>query len=66
MKVSQWLRQYHLSGAVPEIGDSEDPLIAFWAGWLIGSARRDGTATRTLDEAKEMAIKAAEFIEAQK
>lgn len=66
MKVSEWLRQHHLSGAVPEVGESEDPLIAFWAGWLIGSARRDGTLTRTLDDAKEMAIKAAEFIESQK
>lgn len=65
MKVSQWLRQYHLSGAVPEVGDSEDPLIAFWAGWLIGRAS-DQPLTRGLDDAKEMAIKAAEFIEAQK
>jgi hypothetical protein len=62
VKVSQWLREYQISGQVPEA--NEPALLAFWAGWLIGAARH-GTV-RTLDEARELAIKVAEFIEEQK
>jgi hypothetical protein len=59
MKVSQFLRQWQILGQVPD-GEHQREL-AFWAGWLVGHAR-NGTA-RTFDEARELAIKAAEFIE---
>lgn len=60
MKVSEFLRQYHLTGKIPDVND---PDLSFWSGWLLGVAGH-GTP-RTLDEARELAIKAAEFIEKQ-
>lgn len=59
MKVSEWLREYQLTGAVPEQGNAE---FAFWCGWLVSHARQ-GLTVSNLDEARQMAIKAAEFIE---
>lgn len=35
MKVSEWLRQYQITGVVPEAPKGEE-LIAFWAGWPDG------------------------------
>lgn len=69
MKVSEWLRQYHITGKVP---DAADALTAFWAGRLIGASRRSGQILAPLPGAQqvalkdslEMAIHAAEFIEA--
>jgi hypothetical protein len=66
MKVSEWLRKYQITGAVPdEKGlsmDSTDAVFAFWCGWLM----RETMLTRTIDDQLAMAIRAAEFIEAQK
>lgn len=74
MKVSAWLRQYQISGKVPD--NADDPMIPFWAGWLIGTSRRSGQILAplpgvpveaqqvALKDALEMAILAAEFIEA--
>lgn len=61
MKVSDFLRQYQLTGAVPLAQNAQ---LAFWAGWLIGHAKHVGIE-KTYDECREMAIKAAEFIESQ-
>jgi hypothetical protein len=60
MKVSEWLRRYQVSGEVPDT-PSDDPMMAFWCGWLIGHGMRG--VSRTYDEARDMAIKVAEFIE---
>lgn len=57
MKVSDFLRQYQITGKVPD--DADDPMIAFWAGWLMGRVQvRD-----SIEGALDMAIHAAEFIE---
>jgi hypothetical protein len=61
MKVSEWLRRWQISGEVPD--EPKDPMIAFWAGWLTAAARQGRFELRTFDEAREMAIKVAEFIE---
>ncbi len=62
MKVSEWLRQYQLTGEVPEVSDSEaGPALAFWAGWLIGPSHSQTAVS--MDDRRAMAIKAAEFIE---
>lgn len=61
MKVSEFLREYQITGNLP---DPEEPLVSFWAGWLVGNARIHQTVN--LENAIEMAIKAAEFIEGQK
>jgi len=63
MKVSSWLRQYQLTGEVPE---GENAEFAFWCGWLIAHAGRASQTATTFDEQRSMAIKAAEFIEEQK
>ena len=64
MRVSQWIRQWQLTGAVPDEGDTT---LAFWAGWLVSHAQSTTTVVvglpNKLDEAREMAIRAAEFIE---
>lgn len=60
LKVSEWLRRYQISGEVPE-APVDDPMMAFWGGWLIGHGMR-GVST-TYDEARDVAIKLAEFIE---
>lgn len=60
MKVSEYLREWQLSGQVPEGASTE---LAFFAGWLVGSAR-EGMALN-LDMGREMAIRVAEFIENQ-
>jgi hypothetical protein len=58
VKVSEWLRQYQITGEVP---DSESADFAFWCGWLLGGKTKTAT---NMGERREMAIKAAEFIEA--
>lgn len=64
MKLSVWLRQYQLTGEVPTLKESEHATeISFWAGWMIGP--HHSLTAVTFDERREMAIKAAEFIEAQ-
>lgn len=60
MKVSEFIRQYQITGCVPP---GDDSMVAFWAGWLIGSGRR--VELRTMEESIEMAAKAAEFIESR-
>jgi hypothetical protein len=62
MKVSEWLRQYQITGEVPTAPAGEE-LIAFWAGYLTGVPIRSGQTVTTPTERMEMAIKAAEFIE---
>lgn len=65
MKVSEFIRQYHISGEIIGYSDSDTP-TAFWAGWLIGQARdslKIKTGMAPWDQAREMAIRAAEFIE---
>lgn len=74
MKVSDFLRQYQITGKVPD--DADDPMIAFWAGWLMGAGRRNGEILVPLPgipleaqqvamkDALDMAIHAAEFLEA--
>jgi hypothetical protein len=65
MKVSQWLREYQLTGRVPGTSELEpNPQLAFWCGVLMGCCRQTRTAT-SMDEARAMAIKLAEFIEEQ-
>ncbi len=62
MKVSEWLKQYQMTGEVPELTDSEHGvLMAFWCGWLIGPSHSQIAVT--MDDRRSMAIKAAEFIE---
>ena len=62
MKVSDWLKQWQLTGEVPTLKDSEEPTtMAFWCGWMIGP-NHSQTAV-TMDDCRAMAIKAAEFIE---
>ena len=60
MKVSEWLRQYQLTGSVPTAPEGEE-MLAFWAGWLIGHSRR--IELQTLEQGIEQAVQAAEFIE---
>lgn len=60
MKVSQFLHEYQLTGRVPNPPDS---MCAFWSGWLIGNGMR-GRVQTDPEERLEMAIKAAEYIEA--
>jgi hypothetical protein len=62
MKVSEWLRRYQITGAIPE--DKDNPMVAFWAGWLAGHSGQIDLATT--EERIKMAIKAAEFIEGAK
>jgi hypothetical protein len=64
MKVSAWLRQWQLTGEVPDLKESERPNeMAFWAGWLTGGQTKTAVS---MDDRRAMAIKAAEFIEEQK
>jgi hypothetical protein len=60
MKVSEYLRRYQLSGELPD--DGGDSMLTFWAGWLTGICYR-GTVC-DVSQAREMAVKIAEFIEA--
>jgi len=59
MKVSEWLRQYQISGEVPQAPKGEE-MIAFYAGWLIGAQTR---TDETMEVKIAFAIKASEFIE---
>lgn len=62
MKVSEWLRRYQVSGAAPDGEPTPfEREMAFWAGWLMCHGKQG--VVRTYDEARDMAIKAAEFIE---
>ena len=64
MKMSQWLREWQLTEAVPEVSEAETGrLLAFWAGWLVGPSHAQTVIS--LDDSREMAIRAAEFIESQ-
>jgi hypothetical protein len=54
--VSQWLREYQLTGKVPKVNE---PMLPFWAGWLMGTPTASAI---TMSEKLEM----AEFIEEQK
>ena len=62
MKVSEWLRQYQISGQIPE-GPVDDSMLPFWCGWLIGANRRIDTVTN--ENAIATAIRVAEFIESR-
>ena len=62
MKVSAFLREYQLTGKVPT---ADNPMCAFFAGWLIGNAARGEVVINT-EDAISMAIQAAEFIEEQR
>jgi hypothetical protein len=62
VKVSDFLREYQLTGNVPT---AENPMCAFWAGWMMGNATR-GKVKVSTEEAITLAIQAAEFIEAQR
>ena len=61
VKVSEWLREYQITGVVPDVDNDRE--LCFWAGWMMGGKAETATC---LNERLEMAIKAAEFIEAQK
>lgn len=65
MKVSEWIREYQLTGKVPD-GDG-DSRLPFWAGWLIGGSRSSTTVEVPgrfpMDNALDMAIRIAEYIE---
>lgn len=63
MKVSEWLRMYQLSGKVPDI-DESDPMLAFWAGWMLGRANRHKELGHIDVSEFDAAILAAEFVEA--
>lgn len=82
MKVSSWLREYQLTGLVPEEPKGQ-PAVAFWSGWMLQHAHnyleRGGIQivghvppigswepSEKMKPALEMAIAAAEFIESQK
>jgi uncharacterized protein YyaL (SSP411 family) len=58
MKVSEWLREYQITGVVPDVDNDRE--LCFWAGWMIGGKTQTAV---TLNAQLEMAIKAAEFIE---
>jgi hypothetical protein len=60
VKVSEFLRQYQITGLVPET-PPDDAMVAFWAGWLMGGK---GQLLQFSSETRlETACKAAEFIE---
>jgi hypothetical protein len=59
MKVSEFLREYQISGLVPET-PPDDAMVPFWAGWLLGHQLRVSTDP---EHSFDTAIKAAEFIE---
>ena len=65
--MSQWLREYQLTGKVPEVEDRE---LAFWGGWLLAWSKPRvtifGDPSKTIEESLIMAIRLAEFIEEQK
>lgn len=58
MKMSEYLRQWQITGKVPD----GDAFCAFWSGWLTACGRNSQTVFN-FDDAREMAIKACEFIE---
>lgn len=60
MKVSEFLRQYQLTGQVPT---PDDAMVSYWAGWLIGHSNRHNKVTMTLEQEISRALQAAEFIE---
>ena len=62
MKVSEWLREYQITGLVPD-HPGENPMLAFWAGWIMGN---QGKVIATSEQRLAAAIQCAEFIEAQK
>jgi len=61
MKVSEWLRQYQLTGKVPQ--NADHPMIPFWAGWLMGRANPINRIEISTEDTLKTAITAAEFIE---
>jgi hypothetical protein len=63
VKVSEFLRQWQLSGQFP-IAEAE-PAVAFWAGWLVGASEAVVYEVKDFDERRKMAMRCAEFIEQQ-
>jgi hypothetical protein len=59
MKVSDFLRQYQLSGELPD--DGGDEMLNFYAVWLITASYK--VTITTIDQARKDAITIAEFIE---
>jgi hypothetical protein len=59
VKISTFLREYQLTGKVPD--GKEAATLAFWAGWMMGHSLQIDLATP--EQKLETAIKAAEFIE---
>jgi hypothetical protein len=62
VKVSEWLRQYQLTGAVPTAPVGEE-MLAFWSGWLMGRANPINRIEISSEDTLNTAITAAEFIE---
>lgn len=62
MKVSEWLREYQITGIVPD-HKGDHPMLPFWAGWLLGN---QGNVIATSEQRLAAAIQCAEFIEGQK
>jgi len=58
MRMSQALREWQLTGEVPET----DPVMSFWMGWLCGGGRII-TDPKDMNDRRDMAIRCAEFIE---
>ncbi len=62
MKVSEWLRQYQLTGSVPTAPAGKE-MLAFWSGWLMGRANPINRIEISPEDTLKTAIQAAEFIE---
>lgn len=67
MKVSKYLKEYQSSGKLPESA-ADDPMLAFWSGWLIGNASKqnEGKPKKSVEDCLQTAIQVALFIEGQK
>jgi hypothetical protein len=63
VKVSEFILQYIVSGELP----TADQKVAYWAGWLIGAARKhhSNSVVMSKDLAKHVALECAEFLEDQ-
>lgn len=67
MKVSQWLREYQVTGQPAENCDTEGTELAFWGGWLYshGQTAQTLVVPNPQEAGLQMAIRAAEFIESR-
>lgn len=63
MKVSAFIREYQITGKVPESKRDVDAMVAFWSGWLMGAARSHARSTTTMEQSIALALKISEFIE---